>query len=46
MAHGPSFKEGAVVERANIVDVAPTLAATFGQTLSEADGKVLETLLK
>lgn len=46
MAHGPSFRDGAVVARTNIVDIAPTLAATFGQTLSDADGKVLETLLK
>lgn len=46
MAHGPSFKDGAFIERANIVDVAPTLAATFGQALKDADGKVLAALLK
>ena len=46
MAHGPSFKDGEVVERANIVDIAPTLAAILGQTLPEADGRVLTELLR
>ena len=46
MAHGPSFKDGAVVKNAKLVDIAPTLAATFGQTLPEADGRVLTELLK
>lgn len=46
LAHGPSFRDGAFVEKANIVAVAPTLAATFGETMPEADGAVLTELLK
>ena len=46
LATGPSFKEGAVLETANLMDVAPTLAATLGQTLPQADGRVLTELLK
>ena len=46
MAHGPSFRDGAILARANIVDVAPTLAASFGQTLADADGRVMTELLK
>ena len=46
MGHGPAFRDGAVLERAALVDVAPTLAAILGQTLPEADGRVLAELLK
>jgi len=46
MAHGPDFKEGARIDRAKLVDVAPTLAAVLGQTLSDADGRVMTELLK
>lgn len=46
MAHGPAFKNGAVLENAKLVDVAPTLAAVLGQTLPEADGRCLTELLK
>ncbi len=46
MAHGPDFKNGAFLETARLVDIAPTLAATFGQTLPEADGRALTQLLK
>ena len=45
LAHGPSFRDGAVIERAELRDIAPTLAATFGQTMPQAEGKVLEELL-
>ena len=45
MAHGPAFKAGACLKNANIVDVAPTLAAVLGQTLPDADGRVLSELL-
>jgi hypothetical protein len=41
-----AVKEGAVIENAKLVDVAPTLAAVLGQTLPEADGRVLTELLK
>ena len=46
MAHGPDFKEGAKIDRAKLVDIAPTLAAVLGQTLAYADGRVMTELLK
>ena len=46
MGHGPAFREGAVLERASLADVAPTLAAVLGQTMPDADGRVLAELLK
>ncbi|MBQ7328808.1 MAG: alkaline phosphatase family protein [Oscillospiraceae bacterium] len=46
LAHGPAFKHGAVIENAKLVDIAPTLAAVLGQTMPEADGRVLTELLK
>lgn len=46
LAHGPAFRDGAVLKRAKLVDVAPTLAAIMGQTMPEADGSVLKELLK
>ena len=45
MAHGPSFCQDAVLQKANMVDVAPTLAAVLGQEMPEADGRVLTELL-
>jgi predicted AlkP superfamily pyrophosphatase or phosphodiesterase len=45
LAHGPAFRNGAVVEHAELRDIAPTLAASFGQTLPQAEGKVLKELL-
>lgn len=45
MAHGPSFREGAFLANSKLVDAAPTLAAVLGQTLPEADGRVLRELL-
>ena len=46
MAHGPDFKEGVSIPNAKLVDVAPTLAAVLGQTLADADGRVMTELLK
>lgn len=46
MGHGPAFREGAVIERAELVDIAPTLAAILGETLPDACGKALKELLK
>ena len=46
LAHGPAFKDGAVIENAKLVDIAPTLAAVLGQTLPEAQGRCLTELLK
>ena len=45
LASGPAFKPGAVVENAHVIDEAPTLAAVLGQTLPQADGRVLTELL-
>ena len=46
LAHGPDFKDGAYLRNAKAVDIAPTLAAVLGQTMPEADGRVLTELLK
>ena len=46
LAHGPSFKDGAMIDAAELADVAPTLAAVLGDTLPEAEGRVLHELLK
>jgi predicted AlkP superfamily pyrophosphatase or phosphodiesterase len=46
MAHGPDFKEGVSIPNAKLVDIAPTLAAVLGQTLADADGRVMTELLK
>ena len=43
---GPSFREGVVLEKSLTINEAPTLAATFGGVLPEADGCVLTELLK
>ena len=45
LAHGPAFRDGAVVQQAELRDIAPTLAATFGQVMPQAEGKVLKELL-
>lgn len=46
LAHGPAFQEGAWLEHAKLVDIAPTLAAVLGQTLRDAQGRCLSELLK
>ncbi len=43
---GPSAREGAELARESMLHVAPTLAATLGLSMPEADGHVLEALLK
>lgn len=45
LAAGPAFKPGAVVANAHVTDEAPTLAAVLGQTMPQADGRVLHELL-
>ena len=45
LASGPAFKPGAVVKKAHVTDEAPTLAAALGQTMPQADGRVLCELL-
>jgi len=46
VAVGPSFKPGAYIERADVIDEAPTIAHIMGETLPEAEGKCLCALLK
>jgi len=45
LAHGPAFKNGMVIQQTDMVDIAPTLAGALGETMLEADGKVLRDLL-
>jgi len=45
-ACGPSVKEGAAVEQANLVDEAPTMARMLGLAMPDADGRVIEEILK
>lgn len=45
LAHGPAFRDGAVLEHAELMDIAPTLAAAMGQTLPQAEGRILKELL-
>ena len=46
LASGASFKDGAVVENAQLIDIAPTLAAVLGADLPQAEGRILHELLK
>lgn len=46
MGHGPAFKDGAVIPTAQLIDVAPTLAAILGQDLPQAEGHCLKELLR
>lgn len=46
LAMGPAFRQGAVLESADLVDGAPTWAAVLGASLPDADGKILSGLLK
>ena len=45
LAAGPSFRPGARISMANLVDEAPTLARVLGDSLPGADGRVMEELL-
>lgn len=45
LAMGPSVKSGIVIERADIIDVAPTLAHFIGVELPGAEGKPLADML-
>lgn len=46
LCKGPSFKEGVMLEKGEIIDEAPTLAATFGGVMPEAEGRVIKDILK
>jgi len=42
---GPQFVSGMRLEKCNIVDIAPTLAAAAGLILPRAQGRVLQEIL-
>jgi len=42
---GPAFREGAVLERASLVDEAPTMARILGFDMEDVDGRCLSELL-
>ncbi len=42
---GPAFKKGAVIDTANIVDEAPTMAKILGIEMEDIDGRCLNELL-
>lgn len=45
-AFGPDFKPGACIERAHLVDIAPTVAKALDMDFIESDGQVLEQLFR
>ena len=46
MAFGPRVKKGAIIEKAKMVDEAPTMARMLGLNMTGTDGKVLEDLIE
>lgn len=46
LASGPDFKENTVIERCRIIDEAPTFAKILGFTMNDAQGRVIEEILK
>ena len=45
VARGPAFRDGAYLENAWVIDEAPTIARIWGQTMPQAEGRVLAELL-
>ena len=45
-AKGPAFRENVTIERANLVDEAPTYARVLGVELKDADGRVIEEFVR
>lgn len=46
VAFGPDIRPGAVIEKAGIVDIAPTVALTLGFDMPGADGRAVRELLR
>lgn len=46
IACGPSVKQGVVIDQANLVDMAPTMAAMLQFKMQDVDGIILEQLLR
>ena len=45
VARGPAFRPGAYIENAWVIDEAPTIARIWGQTMPQAEGRVMTELL-
>ena len=43
---GPDFKQGEQLDNGKVVDEAPTFARVLGLDLPEAQGRVMEALLR
>lgn len=46
LCSGPDFKENVMLPSGSILDEAPTLAALWGQTMPQAEGRCLQELLR
>ncbi len=46
LAFGPGIRPGARADRAGIVDIAPTVAASLGLSMPDTDGRVIEEILR
>jgi hypothetical protein len=46
IAKGPAFKEDVTIERADLIDEAPTFAKVLNTNLKNADGRVLDEFLR
>ena len=46
LAVGPNFKEGVCIPSAYVIDEAPTFAKILGQEMPQAEGRVLEELIR
>ena len=45
VARGPGFKSGVYIENAFVIDEAPTIARMFGDSMPQAEGRVMAELL-
>ncbi len=45
-AFGPDIRAGAIIERAGIVDIAPTVASSLGFEMPDTDGRVVSEILR
>ena len=43
---GPAVRKGAVVEKARLVDEAPTMARMLGFSMPDIDGRIIEEILR
>ena len=46
LAFGSDIKAGARVEKARIIDIAPTVAASLGFNMPDIDGRVITEMLR